>query len=147
MTENAWQEDMYVTQIRYPEAIFSHETAAYLLQLIDREPLKLSLTLKAGTSSSSLIKSGVTVYKIKEDLYEPGLILTESPTGHKIRSYNDERTICGLIRNRNNIEIQEIQFGLKSYLRKKNRNIPKLMRYSKLFSVDSIISQYIVMLL
>ena len=147
MTEDTWQDDMYVTQIRYPEAIFSHETAAYLLQLTDREPFELSLTLKAGKSSTSLIKSGVTVYKIKENLFEIGLISMESPTGHKIRSYNDERTICDLIRNRSSIEIQEIQSALKTYLRKKERNIPKLMRYAKLFSVDSVISQYMEVLL
>lgn len=147
MTEDTWQDDMYVTQIRYPEAIFSHETAAYLLQLTDREPFKLSLTLKAGKSSSSLIKTGVSVYKIKENLYEIGLKLTESPTGHKVRSYNEERTICDLIRNRSSIEIQEIQSALKTYLRKKERNIPKLMRYAKLFSVDSVISQYMEVLL
>ncbi|WP_414838884.1 type IV toxin-antitoxin system AbiEi family antitoxin domain-containing protein [Carnobacterium sp. TMP28] len=147
MTEDTWQDDMYITQIRYSEAIFSHETAAYLLQLTDREPFELSLTLKAGKSSTSLIKSGVTVYKIKEKLFEVGLISLESPTGHKIRSYNDERTICDLIRNRSSIEIQEIQSALKTYLRKKDRNIPKLMKYSKLFSVDSIISQYMEVLL
>ena len=147
MTEDTWQDDMYVTQIRYPEAIFSHETAAYLLQLTDREPFELSLTLKAGKSSTSLIKTGVTVYKIKENLFEIGLISLQSPTGHKIRSYNDERTICDLIRNRSSIEIQEIQSALKTYLRKKERNIPKLMRYAKLLSVDSIISLYMKMLL
>lgn len=147
MTKETWQDDMYVTQIRYPQAIFSHESAAYLLQLTDREPFELSITLKTGESSTRLIESGIKVYKIKESLYEEGLILTKSPTGHEIRSYNGERTVCDLIRSRSNIEIQEIQTVLKTYLRQKNRNIPSLMRYAKAFSVDSIISQYMEVLL
>ena len=57
MTEETWQDDMYVTQIRYPQAIFSHETAAFLLQLTDREPFELSVTLKTGESSTRLIES------------------------------------------------------------------------------------------
>lgn len=147
MTEDTWQDDMYVTQIRYPEAIFSHATAAYLLGLTDREPSELSVTLKTGTSSTSLIKSDVKVYKIKESLYEVGLITTESPTGKIIRSYDAERTVCDFIRSRSTIEIQELQTVLKSYLGQSNRNIPKLMRDAKLFSVDNIISQYMEVLL
>lgn len=147
MTADTWQDDMYVTQIRYPKAIFSHETAAFLLGLTDREPLELSITLTTGESSTRLIESGVTVYKIKESLYEVGLIQTKSPTGYKIRSYNAERTVCDLIRSRSSVEIQVIQSVLKSYLRQKNRNIPKLMRYAKLFSVDGIISRYMEVLL
>lgn len=70
--------------------------------------------LKLGKSSSSLVKTGVIVYKFKEDLYGVGLILTEYPTGHKFRSYNNERTIYDLIRNCSSIDIQEIQTALKS---------------------------------
>ena len=147
MTEDTWQDDIYVTQIRYPQVIFSHETAAYLLELTDREPFKISLTLKTGESSTRLVKSGLIVYKIKQELYEVGLMLAKSPSGHEIRSYNAERTVCDIIRSRSNIEIQEIQTVLKTYLRQKNRNIPKLMRYAKLFSVDSILGQYMEFLL
>jgi hypothetical protein len=147
MTEDTWQDDIYVIQIRYPQVIFSHETAAYLLQLTDREPFKISLTLKTGESSTRLVKSGLTVYKIKLELHEVGLMLTKSPSGHEIRSYNAERTVCDIIRSRSNIEIQEIQTVLTTYLRQKNRNIPKLMRYAKLFSVDSILGQYMEVLL
>ena len=147
MTEDTWQDDIYVTQIRYPQVIFSHETAAYLLELTDREPFKISLTLKTGESSTRLVKSGLIVYKIKQELYEVGLMLAKSPSGHEIRSYNAERTVCDIIRSRSKIEIQEIQTVLKTYLRQKNRNIPKLMRYAKLFSVDSILGQYIEVLL
>ena len=147
MTEDTWQDDIYVTQIRYPQVIFSHETAAYLLELTDREPFKISLTLKTGESSTRLVKSGLIVYKIKQELYEVGLMLAKSPSGHEIRSYNAERTVCDIIRSRSKIEIQEIQTVLNTYLRQKNRNIPKLMRYAKLFSVDSILGQYIEVLL
>ena len=39
MTENTWQDDMYVIQTRYPKVIFSHESEAFLLGLSNMEIL------------------------------------------------------------------------------------------------------------
>lgn len=147
MSEDAWDDDIYVIQTRYPSAIFSHETASYLLGLSEREPSKISLTFSTGTSSSRLSTEGIVVYKIKEELFEVGLIETETPSGNKVRVYNMERTLCDLIRSRNNIEIQELQNYIKTYVRHKDRDIPKLMRMSKLFSVETIIRKYLGVLL
>ena len=33
MSQDAWEDGLYVIQVRYPEAVFSHETALYLLLL------------------------------------------------------------------------------------------------------------------
>ena len=138
---------MYVIQVRYPGAVFSHETALYLLNLAEREPMQYAVTLKAGTSSSNLIKSRVKVYKVKEELFDEGIIQVRSPSGNKLRAYNLERTICDLIRSKRNIETQVLQTAIKEYVRLKNKNIPLLLRYAKNFSVENIIRQYLEVLL
>jgi len=61
--------------------------------------------------------------------------------------YNAERTICDLVRSRRNIEIQDLQSAVKGYVKRKNKNIPLLMRYAELFSVEKIIRQYLEVLL
>jgi len=147
MSQDAWDDGMYVIQVRYPEAVFSHETALYLLNLAEREPLKYSITLKAGTNSTGLTKNGVKVYKIKKELFNVGIIQARSPSGHSLRTYNPERTICDLLRSRRTIEIQDLQTAIKEYVQLKNRNIPLLMRYAKSFSVEKIIRQYLEVLL
>jgi hypothetical protein len=147
MTQDAWADDMYVLQTRYPDLIFSHESAAYLLSLSDREPLEYSITLKTGTSSSRLINEDVRVYKIKSSLFELGLVSSKTMTGNIVRSYNAERTLCDLVRNRRNTESQDLQSVIKTYISRKDRNIPELMRYAKLLSVDKIIKQYMEILL
>jgi hypothetical protein len=147
MTQDAWADDMYVLQTRYPNLIFSHETAAYLLSLSDREPLEYSITLKTGTSSSRLINDDIKVYKIKSSLFELGLVSSKTMTGNIVRSYNAERTLCDLVRNRRNTESQDLQSVIKTYISTKDRNIPELMRYAKLLSVDKIIKQYMEILL
>jgi predicted transcriptional regulator of viral defense system len=147
MSQDAWNDGMYVIQARYPGAVFSHETALYLMNLAEREPTQYAVTLKAGTNASGLTADGVRVYKVKDELFEEGVVPARSPSGHSLRAYNPERTLCDLIRSRRNIEIQDLQAAVKEYVRKKDKNIPLLMRYAKSFSVEKIIRQYLEVLL
>jgi len=147
MSQDTWNDGMYAIQVRYPKAVFSHETALYLLNLAEREPVQYAVTLKARTNAAGLTKQGVKVYSIKSELFEEGIIQIASPSGHAIRTYNSERTICDLLRSRHNIEIQDLQSAVKGYVKLKEKNIPLLMRYAKLFSVEKIIRQYLEVLL
>lgn len=147
VSQDAWEDGMYVLQVRYPLAVFSHETALYLLDLAEREPLKYSVTLKAGTNTTGLLRQGVKVYKVKKELFEEGIEKALSPAGHLVRVYNPERTICDLVRSRSNIEIQDLQSAIKGYVRRKEKNLPLLMRYAKSFSVEKIIRGYMEVLL
>jgi len=147
LSQEAWEDSMYVIQVRYPEAVFSHETALYLLNIAEREPTRYAVTLKAGTNSTGLAKDGIKVYKVKPELFYEGIIDAQSPSGHKVRAYNPERTVCDLFRSRRNIEMQDLQTAIKEYVRLKEKNIPLLMRYAKSFSVEKIVRQYLVVLL
>jgi predicted transcriptional regulator of viral defense system len=147
MSQDAWEDGMYVIQTRYPTAVFSHETALYLLNLAEREPVRYSITLKAGANATGLTKHGVKVYKVKEELFNTGVVEVNSPAGHTVRTYNPERTVCDLVRSRRNIEIQDLSNAIKEYVRMKEKNLPLLMRYAKSFSVEKIIRQYLGVLL
>lgn len=57
-----------------------------------------------------------------------------------------ERTLCDLVRNRSIIEVQEVQIYIQ-YFKSKDKNIPQLMRYAKLFSIEKVIRQYSEVLL
>ncbi|MDL2327280.1 type IV toxin-antitoxin system AbiEi family antitoxin domain-containing protein [Ruminococcaceae bacterium OttesenSCG-928-A11] len=147
MAQDAWADGMYVIQVRYPSAIFSHESAAFLLNIAEREPVQYSITLKAGANATSLSREGVKIYKIRPDLFDEGLTQVQSPAGHTLRVYNSERTICDLVRSRRSIEIQDLQSAIKEYIRRKDKNVPLLMRYAKMFSIEKIIRQYLEVLL
>ena len=122
MSQDSWNDYFYVLQVRYPESIFSHETAQYLFDLAEREPTQYTLTLKTGSDSRRLEKEGLKVYKIKKELFEIGLTTIKSPANNELRVYNLERTICDLVRNKKNIEIQEFQAALKGYIRHKKKD-------------------------
>jgi len=147
MSPDAWGDEMYVIQVRYPTAVFSHETASYLLNLAEREPLQFAVTLKAASNTAGLTKHGIKVYKIKPELLEEGVIDVQTPTEQIVRVYNAERTICDLVRSRRKLDAQEVQAAFKAYMSKKDKNIPLLLRYAKAFNVEKIIRGYLEVLL
>ena len=147
MSQDAWDDEMYVIQVRYPSAVFSHETASYLLNLAEREPIQFAVTLKEGANTAGLTKYGIKVYKVKSEMLEEGVIETQTPTGQTVRAYNAERTISDLVRSRRKLDAQEVQAAFKAYMGRKDKNIPTLLRYAKSFNVEKIIRGYLEVLL
>lgn len=140
-------DEMAALQARYKGAIFSHETAAYLLGLTDRTPLFYSVTVAAGYNATPLKGSGAKVFYVSRNLYPLGLITVNSPHGNDIKTFNLERTICDLLRSRNQIDVQQVNEPVKRYALKKDRNIDLLYRYARQFHVQKIIREYIEVLL
>lgn len=147
LAADAWPDSMYEVQLRYPGVVYSHETALYLHDMAVREPIRFSVTMESGAGATRLTKEGVKVYKIKESLYDVGIMECLSPAGHALRTYDRERTICDILRSRSNIEKQEFHAALRNYVALKEKNIPQLMRYAELFSVEKIARQYMEVLL
>ena len=146
MSEDAWMDGLFVLQARFPRAVFSHETALYLLDLAEREPLKYSVTIKTDASATNLIKSGAKVYKIKDSLHSLGITALDTPAGHKVIAYGAERTICDLIRSRATLDIQEYQSAIHGYLRMKDKDLNLLIHYAKQFHVEKILRSHLEVL-
>ena len=147
ISKDSWVDTMYLLHLRCPQAIFSHEVALYFHDLTDREPLKYSVTVKTGYNPTKLKADGIQVYTIKEELYEIGLTSAQTPFGHEVPAYDKERTICDILRSRNRIETQTFQDALKSYVRRKDKDLRRLLQYAKLFRVEIILNNYLKVLL
>jgi predicted transcriptional regulator of viral defense system len=140
-------DEMVSLQSRYRNAVFSHETALYLWELTDRSPLFYSVTVSSGYNATSLKAGGSKVYFIKTDLHSLGLTTRKSPHGNDIRTYDLERTICDIVRSRNQVDIQFVNDALKRYVIRKDKNIDLLYSYAAQFSIQKIIRAYIEVLL
>ena len=140
-------DEMVGIQARYKRAIFSHETAAYLLGLTDRTPLFYSVTVPAGYNATSLKAGGARVYFVNRGLYSLGSVAVKSPHGNDVKTFNLERTICDLLRKRSQINVQQINESMKRYVGKKDRNMDQLYNYAKQFGIQKIIREYIEVLL
>lgn len=144
---NHLTDEMAVLQSRYQTAIFSHETALYLLGLTDRAPLFYSVTVPTRYNATLLKASGAKVYFVNRALYQLGLITIKSPHGNDIKTFNLERTICDAARSRNQMDIQFLNEALKKYVAHRERNINRLYDYAIKFRVQKIIREYIEVLL
>ena len=136
-------DEMVVIQARYKGALFSHETAAYLLDLTDRTPLFYTVTVPAGYNATSLKASGVKVYFVNHELYRLGSITLKSPHGNDIKTLNLERTVCDVLRSRNQVDIQQVNEVLKRYVKKKEKDLDLLYNNAKQFRIQKIVREYV----
>lgn len=138
---------MYLLQLRFAQAVFSHDTALFLHGMTDREPTQYTVTVKTGYNPSSLTADGVKVYTVKKELYSLGIVQLSTPFGHTVAVYDPERTVCDIVRSRNSIEAQTFQDALKQYVRRPDKNLYRLTEYAKAFHVEKILNQYLEVLL
>lgn len=140
-------DELFSLQGTHRSTIYSHETALYLHDLTDRTPLRYSLSVPVGYHSVSLIKGGYKIFYVKRDLFNLGVIMLKSPHGNPIRATNLERTICDLVRSRNQMDVQLVYHALKRYLHKSERNIDLLYSYAERFRIREIVREYVEILL
>jgi predicted transcriptional regulator of viral defense system len=142
-----FDDEMFNLQMRFKRGIFSHETALFLLDLTDRTPIKYSMTFPLGYNTTALNYENVKYYRVKEDLYEVGIITAKSPGGNDVKHYNAERTLCDILKGRSATEIQIVTDAFNRYARLDKKNIPLLSKYAKLFRVEEKLRSYLEVLL
>lgn len=145
--EDAFVDELYVLHHRCPGAVFSHEEALFYHGLTDREPVVHTLTVYSGYNTKRLTDSGCKVYSVKKSLLDFGKITVTDQFGNQIPMYDMERTICDIVRSRHSIEIQDFTSAIKSYARRIDKDLNKLMQYAKQFHVDKILKNYMEVLL
>lgn len=73
--------------------------------------------------------------------------MKKSAFGNNIKTYNMERTICDILRDRNNQDITVVADALKQYTNKQDKEINKLMKFAKLFRIENVLRPYLEVLL
>ena len=147
LSPEAWEDESFVLHQRCPQAVFSHDEALFYHGLTDREPMQQTLTIYSGYNTQKLKESGIKVFTVKKELLNVGKIEVENSYGHKIPVYDLERTICDLMRSRRYFEIQDFQTAIKTYVKRQDKDLNKLMTYAPLFRIEKRIRQYMEVLL
>ena len=137
IAKDVLEDEAYVLSLRCPKGVLSHDDALYYYGLVDREPMIHNITMY----------SGYKVYTVKRELLDLGKKTVINQFGHEIPMYDLERTVCDLVRNRSNFEIQDFNAALKSYVKRNDKDLNRLMFYAKTFRLEKIIKQYMEILL
>lgn len=138
---------MFNFQLRRPKIIYSHETALFLHDLTDRDPINYMVTVPTGYNPTRLKEDGFTVFTIKRELHEIGVTKIETMFGNSVTVYDMERTICDCLRSRNNLHITVVMDAIKRYVKRKDKNLNKLMQMAETFKVTKLLRGYLEVLL
>ena len=138
---------LYAIQLRRPKAIYSHETALFLHDLTDRDPIAYTVTVPSGYNATKLREDGIKVFTVRRELHELGKKELTTMFGHTVLAYGLERTICDCLRSRNQMDIAIVTDAVKRYVRRKDKNLYILMQMAETFQVLKPLRGYLEVLL
>ena len=141
LSHYAWADEMYLLQAQISKAIYSHETALYLYDLAEMEPMPLTVTVPAKYNSPTLAEKGVKIVYVKKEWHTLGVCQMPSPAGHAIAVYDLERTICDIIRKRADMDISAFNYAIVEFMKRKDKNLNRLMEYAKTMRLEKKIRE------
>lgn len=140
--------DEYYKMISMSEkAVFSMNTALYLHNLSDRTPLIFDITVPYYYGGNLRKNEKVNLYFVKNSILDLGKIEICSPFGMKIKVYDKERTICDIVKNRNNMDMEIFSKAIKNYIKSNDKNLNKLMKYAKELKIEKKMKEYMEVIL
>lgn len=142
-----WEDEFVNLQSRYKRGVFSLETALFLHDLTDRTPNKFNMTFPGTYNLSGPKRDGVLCSNCKEPYYSLGIEEVITPGGHKVLAYSAERTLCDILRKKNQVSIEIISDAFKRYTMRKEKNIPLLSKYSEILGIEEKVRSYLEVLI
>lgn len=142
LSEDEWPDELYSLYLQNRKICFTQETALYLHGLMEREPRQISVAVRAGYNASHLRKKGIRVYQVKADIYELGRSDILTNYGNSVAVYDIDRTICDIIKNKANLDIQVFQTAMKEYMSSANKNLFNLMSYAGKLNIENEVRKY-----
>ena len=133
----AFPDEMALLQRRFPKAVFSHDSALYLHDLTDREPMPISVTVDSRYNAGPLKDQGVRIYYVKPEWYGLGIAEVETPGGSKVRAYDKERTVCDIIRRRAAVDPAVFRQAIRDYSRSRDKDLARLSAYARAMKMES----------
>lgn len=147
IAQEAFLDKMYVLQKRLSTIIYSHETALFLHDLTDRDPIRYTVTLPSNVRSKRLKDENIRVFYIKRELHDVGVTTMQTVFGNNVFAYGLERTICDCIRSRNQMDIAVVADAMKRYAKRSDKDLNLLMSFADQFRISNVMNRYLEVLL
>lgn len=128
-------DEYYVLQKRFSNIVFSYNTAFHILNLTNRTPYEIDMTTIRGNKISNINKEKWNIHYVTKEKFEIGIIEVPSPSDNPIKVYNAERSICDMLKNEDEFDLELRNRILNYYFHSKDKDLDKLIEYSKIFHV------------
>ena len=90
---DSFEDEYFIIQNRYKNAIFSYNTALFFLNRTEVTPNIIDITIPNDYNVSSINTKQIRVHYASRENIKLGVIKLKSPFGNTIKAYNLERTI------------------------------------------------------
>lgn len=131
------KDDYFVFQYEYPKLVYSFYAAAYLHGLGDYNPVFLEVTGPKNYRPFPLPREGVILHTdTRDNTYGLGIVEIETAFGNKVRVYDMEKTVCDFIRNRSRIDVELFVKCLRTYYKRKDKNLHNLLTYARIMKIE-----------
>lgn len=131
MSAKQFKDEYYILQKRYPDAIFSYNTALHILNLTNRTPSEIDITVPRNKR----VRGDYNIHRVSDNFYNIGIIETMSPNNNPVKVYNAERCICDMLRLEGEFDLELQNRILDYYFNSEDKDIDKLLEYSKIFNI------------
>ncbi len=125
MSEDGLYDELFVFQTKYPKIIYSYETALYLLNLTDKIPSKIQLTVNHNYKFNQRPKNA-HIYYVNSEILNLGVVEVKTNFGNIVRLYSAERTLCDFIKNKLDMDPEIYINFVKNYPNYEKKDIHKL---------------------
>ena len=140
--KNVIPDELFITQLLSPRAIFSHESALFFNGYSDQVPFRYTISVPHGYISKNLSEQYDVRHVAKESV-EEGINIIKSELGNDLRVYSIERTLCELLHKPSDLDKERFIPAIQKYLRSKNKDILTLMHFAKMFRVEKRLLPYL----
>lgn len=141
ITNKFMYDEMFIFQLKHTNTIYSYNTALYLYNMTDRTPFKMDVTTRRNTNLS-LYKDKINLYRVNDDIFDLGKTNIKTSFGNTVILYNLERTVCDIINNRSNIDIEIANKAIRRCIRNKGFNVNRMFEYAKKMRIYDKVKTY-----
>lgn len=129
------EDSMYFFQLRYPRGVFSFGSALWLHGLSETIPEVLDVTFPKGYNPYRLRGQSIQTHFATQDYYGIGQVSIKNFFGNPVITYDAERTLCDITRNRKAVDHEMFVNAFKMYKEKPYRDFLKLRDYAAKFRI------------
>ena len=129
-----------------PQAVICLFSAWMFYELSTQTPAEIHLAIPAKNKVLLPDYPPITLYYWDKRFYETGVMKT-TYNGEQITIYDIEKSVCDAIRYRSKVGIDITSEVLRYYLKRKDRNLDKLMKYAENMRIAMILNQYLSVML
>jgi len=127
-------DEFYFFQYRYKKAIFSYETALYLLGVTDKIPHVMDVTVNYSYKLNSDIK-GFNIHYVKDEILNLGVLEKKTMFGNLVKIYSYERNLCDFIQHKEEMDSEVYVKLIRSYSDYEGKNIHALYEIAEKMNI------------